>query len=316
MSTTKKFWTYNELLFKVQNDSDMAEAEFIDPPEMVGYFNEGVDHLETIVNTMYKDYFLGKPYEFPIVSGQDEYPLPPRIYAEAIRRVLFVDGARVYAVNRLRDWHKFEVNEINKVYNASGRVYSYFLLNDGPGDVRMLFSPAPTDSGTIKVWHIRQANRFVLDINDNPISNSVALEASSGVTFLAVTAGYLGDEISLVFDGIEDIATVVAAWNLANPTNQVAHDGIGTEVPTAQTLDLAYGGSDILDIPEGHNYLVLFVKIQIMFKESYGAMTPAIAQQQLKLEDYKVQLEGTLAARVPDADNEIEADYRLYQEHT
>jgi hypothetical protein len=58
----------------------------------------------------------------------------------------------------------------------------------------------------------------------------------------AVNAGDAGNSISLVFDGIDDVDTVVAAWNAANPSNQVVVDGGGTSVPTALTYTLSGGG--------------------------------------------------------------------------
>ena len=61
------------------------------------------------------------------------------------------------------------------------------------------------------------------------------------VIFTADTIGVVGNSISLVFDGIDDVATVVGAWNTANPGNTVSHDGAGTEVLPAATVNLADG---------------------------------------------------------------------------
>jgi hypothetical protein len=66
---------------------------------------------------------------------------------------------------------------------------------------------------------------------------------SNDVTFTASTGGLAGNDISLVFDGSDTLDDVVGAWNSANPSNQVAHDGTGEDVPDAQTVDLA-GGVD------------------------------------------------------------------------
>jgi hypothetical protein len=59
--------------------------------------------------------------------------------------------------------------------------------------------------------------------------------------FTADTAGANGNNISLVFDGVDDIDTVVNAWNVANPTNTVSHNGTGTDVLSAGTINLASG---------------------------------------------------------------------------
>lgn len=64
------------------------------------------------------------------------------------------------------------------------------------------------------------------------------------VTFTADFAGTAGNSIALVFDGVDDIDTVVNAWNAANPANTVSFSGqLGTYVPAAGTATLA-GGTD------------------------------------------------------------------------
>jgi len=63
-----------------------------------------------------------------------------------------------------------------------------------------------------------------------------------GVNYEASNTGAEGNNISLVFDGIDDIKTVVDAWNAANNNNQVTHDaGDETVVPSAGTVQLASG---------------------------------------------------------------------------
>lgn len=48
--------------------------------------------------------------------------------------------------------------------------------------------------------------------------------------FIAVNAGSIGNGISLNFNGVDTISTIVGAWNTANPTNTVSHNAIGTEI--------------------------------------------------------------------------------------
>lgn len=88
-----------------------------------------------------------------------------------------------------------------------------------------------------------------------------------GVEYKADNEGQ-GD-ISLVFDGADDIATVVSAWNTANSGNEVSHDGTGTDVPTAITLMLLGDGiyhltrdaqavTDTEDVDKGAAELALY----------------------------------------------------------
>lgn len=81
---------------------------------------------------------------------------------------------------------------------------------------------------------------------DSDLIPAIAATASSSddsISFTATTAGILGNSISLVFDGVSTVQDVVDAWNTANPTNTVSHDGLGTEVLTSQTVSLT-GGVD------------------------------------------------------------------------
>jgi hypothetical protein len=68
-----------------------------------------------------------------------------------------------------------------------------------------------------------------------------------GATYTADIIGTVGNTISLVFDGVDDVDTVTDTWNLSNPANTVAFTGVlGTFVPTVITVTLA-GGFDAYD---------------------------------------------------------------------
>ena len=75
---------------------------------------------------------------------------------------------------------------------------------------------------------------------------TTASKLEQGITFTADNSGSIGNSISLVFDGLTTVATVVGQWNLNNPSNTVSHDGTGTEVPTSVTVTLE-GGQDAFD---------------------------------------------------------------------
>jgi len=66
---------------------------------------------------------------------------------------------------------------------------------------------------------------------------------SEEVTIIANTAGTAGNSITLTFDGVDDVDTVLAAWNAANPSNQATLDsGDGGQVPDdGDSLQLSGG---------------------------------------------------------------------------
>lgn len=67
---------------------------------------------------------------------------------------------------------------------------------------------------------------------------------SNTFKFAAKTPGAAGNSITLVFNGTDDVATVLNTWNTANPTNMVGETtGISlSEVFNAQTITLVGGG--------------------------------------------------------------------------
>jgi hypothetical protein len=67
---------------------------------------------------------------------------------------------------------------------------------------------------------------------------------------VADTAGNSGNAISLTFDGIDDVTTVVAAWNGANPSNTTTIISGGASVPDASTVTLKGGGTTSFELGE------------------------------------------------------------------
>jgi hypothetical protein len=164
-----KNWTYTELSTKVEQDLAIEEELFIQPTEMLGYFNEAIDRAEQMVLTLYEDYFLTKS-TVSLVQGTEEYDLPSDIYAEKIRRVIFKNGTDLYTVDRIRDWKKFEEYAESNLY-ASSELYRYFLYNPSAGQYKMLIVPTSRESGAyLTLWYLRNAAVLSLgtDILDIP----------------------------------------------------------------------------------------------------------------------------------------------------
>ena len=88
-------------------------------------------------------------------------------------------------------------------------------------------------------------------------SGVAATATAGGVIFTSDRSDDEGNNIALVFDGIDDVDTVVNAWNAANTTNTLTHDGAGTEVLGAQTVTLSGGvNARRADIPSDCQYIV------------------------------------------------------------
>jgi hypothetical protein len=94
----------------------------------------------------------------------------------------------------------------------------------------------------------------ILNLSDGFGGYASAIDTldTPNIQFTAANVGSIGDSISLVFNGTSTVATVADAWNMANPTNQVYYTGLGTVVPTAQTVNLT-GGSSVDSVVSAWN---------------------------------------------------------------
>jgi hypothetical protein len=161
-----KFWTWAEIKAKVESDLDLQDEDFIrkdsNYDELLGYANEAIDEAESEIHTIYEDYFLSKT-PITLVVDQEEYSMPTDIYAHKIRRVVYDNSGRVYDLQRIRDWKKFEEYSVQKNY-GTGESYSYFITNSTPGEPKILLVPKSREAGAnVVLWYLRQANRLEVD---------------------------------------------------------------------------------------------------------------------------------------------------------
>lgn len=102
---------------------------------------------------------------------------------------------------------------------------------------------ATYDSKTLSTG-LADPTAYVFD-SEVDIEETYASVEFDGVTFTAVNAGVIGNSIELEFDGLDDIDTIVGAWNTANPSNTVSHDGTGSDVLVAGTATLVGGVDEV-----------------------------------------------------------------------
>lgn len=164
-----EYWTWQMIRDKIERDLDLQAEIFIDPNELIAYANEAIREAEAEIHDIYEDYFLSRtPLTF--VSLQEEYSLPTDLYAHKIRRIIYKNGAKVYAIDRIKDWKKFEEYALENI-NKSSTTYCYFLINTTPGAPKILLSPPSKEDGAFAtIWYLRKANRLVnlTDICDIP----------------------------------------------------------------------------------------------------------------------------------------------------
>jgi len=173
MSTAKKYFTWGEFKSKVKRDLDIEAEVFVRQEELVEYANEAIDEYEAEINTMSGeaiDYFLDK-HTLSLVADQDEYDLPPEIYAHKIRSVIFNNQSTVYEVKPAGP-RKFQKKAIADQFNTSD-LYEYYIYNPTVGNPKMVLIPRSRETGdNIEVWFLRNLNRMTgldTDIIDIPV---------------------------------------------------------------------------------------------------------------------------------------------------
>ena len=158
-----KFWTFNEILTKVELDSDTQDESFMTFDEHVGNFNEAVDEAEADINSTDQEYALQEAY-LTVVSGTAEYSLPNDIYAQRIRAVIHDDGQNIYEIKRIPRLRKFLKVHLERQSGNSDNL-RYFIKHGSSSDgYKLVLVPTPSFSSStrIKMWFIRNLNRVPL----------------------------------------------------------------------------------------------------------------------------------------------------------
>jgi len=92
---------------------------------------------------------------------------------------------------------------------------------------------------------LKKGNNQTLTKSTVPQGGVAAQVTYDGVIYTAQVASDEGNSISLVFNGVQTVETVISNWNTANPDNLVTSNSTdpSTEVPAAGTASLS-GGVD------------------------------------------------------------------------
>ena len=155
------FPLFSEMNQKIKNDLDLNEETFIQPQELVAYFNEAVDLIEGQIHTLYEDYFLTNA-SFDVTAGQTEVDLPSNIFANKIRRIMWsLNETEKYAMQRVKNLDELLLMQPTDDYrfmmtNSEG-------TNLQPPGFKIAISPAfrvTTNTLPLKIWYLRNAKRY------------------------------------------------------------------------------------------------------------------------------------------------------------
>jgi len=193
------FRNYAFLANKVMEDLDLQDETFIQPDELVGYANEGLKECFGEILGFRQNYFLSKWF-VPCVAGNDLFIMPPNIYANKVRGVIYQNGSIIYTMKQMREKQLFENIAYVNQYGLSDE-YRYLIRNDNPGQPSMqivppvriidqaVFPPLPNPHLTMIVYYIREHNRIPITgefyFTETVLPTAVNLASST----ISVTAG-------------------------------------------------------------------------------------------------------------------------------
>lgn len=345
MSDEQKIWTFGDALDKVRKDVDLTEddpdEEFVSFDEFAGYFNDGINEAQSEIVKIDEEYFLSK-YNVPLVTDEDEYILPPNILAQKIRGIMYANGTTIYPVKKFRRMNKFENIAMAAQYGESAD-YMYYLLNDRPGQVRLVTVPPSREDAVVppmaspftpmQLWFIRGANKVPLTgeyCNREDILPTAVNTGTSVITVDPIFPYVTGNAVKLSLQGAATLpsplvaGTVYYVIRLTDTTIQLAstlqNARAGTEIPlttqgtlffsmkVAATTDIMR--ATVLDIPEFTTFIMEWVKTNCMLKDG----DPRLPLYASKTEAQRKLMVDTLTTREPDDESTVEMDYSIYQD--
>lgn len=161
---------------KVERDLDLEEENFIQPEEMLEYFNEALREAEAEVLGIYEDYLLDNaPLE--LVLGQAKYDLPSGIYSSKIRAIIYNSNNNIiYEIKRIRGAKKF-LDRALIISADPTDYYQYIMLNNATNGIQIELSPPSKEDSTenVTVWFLRTVTPILIneDIVDKDIPESI-----------------------------------------------------------------------------------------------------------------------------------------------
>lgn len=167
------YLTWTQIYAQLQaSELDLSDTLLANQSQVQEWFNQGIRKCQAKIHTIYEDYFLTRAASnLALVSGADTITLPTNIYAGKLRGLVYTNGAIIYSLHRLKEWHKFIEYRLLRLTPNSAMRYHYFLVNNSAGAQAIVISPPAQENGTfLECWYIRRANEMTTgtDVCDIP----------------------------------------------------------------------------------------------------------------------------------------------------
>lgn len=160
--------TFADLRTQIEMETDTEGEEFIQPLELVGFFNSAVTIAESeIIKLGLREKYLQGDATISTVSGTADYGLPSDIIDSKIRKIIYRNGAVKYEIEPMLRESQYLDEDIYNDYSANEQ-YQYQIYKDVTTDEPMLrLTPkaSATVTNALRVIYYRDLNRMI-DEND------------------------------------------------------------------------------------------------------------------------------------------------------
>lgn len=158
---------YKTLKDEVLRETDAEAEDFIQPKEVLDYFNDAVrEALAHIQKLGLEDDYFQKSATTGIVAGVQELNLPNDIYAAKIRGVIYSMPSEVYQIKRIKGPNKFQLMQELLLYPPGNPMYMYDLENPSPTSgfrIKLYPIPVATIPSCIIINYVRTVTTIAAD---------------------------------------------------------------------------------------------------------------------------------------------------------
>lgn len=153
--------TFGDLRTQVSRELDIEEEEFIQPQELIEYFNSAVRMVESeIVKMGLRDKYLVSEDYIDLVAGQQDYDLPADIVDTKIRKLVYRDNLTIYTLKPLKGEDSFEAEEVLNLYTSS-EYYYYMIYKVGSAyKLRLVPKAFKNLTNGIRIIYFKDLNRY------------------------------------------------------------------------------------------------------------------------------------------------------------
>ena len=153
--------TFGELSTQVQRELDLEDEEFIQPQELIEYFNSCIRMVESeIVKMGLRDKYLQAEDYIDLILNQADYSLPADIVDSKIRKLVYRDNNIIYTLKPLRGEGSFEAEDVLNQY-PGGESYRWTTYKIGSEQkLRLVPKVSKAVTNGIRIIYFKDLNRY------------------------------------------------------------------------------------------------------------------------------------------------------------